>query len=125
MNCPKCGGKFELVSFRDVEVDRCTVCAGIWFDFAEREELKDMVSSEMIDTGNILTGQELNEKRDIRCPVCEARMIPLTDKQQTHIEYEVCPKCYGLFFDAGEFTDDKEFTLTEKITQWFESKGKS
>ena len=41
---------------------------------------------------------------------------------QTHIAYEACTVCYGVYFDAGEFTDYKHETLAD----WFRGliKGK-
>jgi len=29
------------VAFEGVEVDRCTLCDGIWFDALEKEQLRD------------------------------------------------------------------------------------
>lgn len=117
MECPKCGGQLKAVEFRDVEVDRCVVCSGIWFDFAEVEDLRDMVSSELVDTGSLSVGEEMDKITRIKCPVCSRKMIHLTDPEQHHLTYEVCPKCYGTYFDAGEFTDLKEFTPIERLKQ--------
>ena len=39
----------------------------------------------------------------------------MADRRQPHIWYESCKVCYGVFFDAGEFTDFKEETLLD----WF------
>ena len=39
MNCPKCSAEFETVSFKDIEVDRCTGCKGLWFDMLEKDDL--------------------------------------------------------------------------------------
>ena len=38
-----------------------------------------------------------------------------TDEHQTHIWFEACPECGGMFFDAGEFTDLKYDTLMDRI----------
>ncbi len=42
-------------------------------------------------------------------------MLTLEDNEQDHVSYEVCPKCYGVFLDAGEFRDLKDFTLFERL----------
>jgi Zn-finger nucleic acid-binding protein len=49
----------------------------------------------------------------INCPVCQTQMIRMVDKNQLHIWFESCTKCYGIFFDAGEFKDYKEETLAD------------
>jgi Zn-finger nucleic acid-binding protein len=42
MQCPKCKASMEKVVFEGVEVDRCMGCWGIWFDFQEQKQLKQM-----------------------------------------------------------------------------------
>ncbi len=39
MCCPKCGQALEEVPFRDVSVDRCTSCGGVFLDKGELEHL--------------------------------------------------------------------------------------
>ena len=40
MKCPKCGHEMETIKLRDVDVERCTFCQGIYFD---RDELESLV----------------------------------------------------------------------------------
>ena len=40
MNCPKCDGEFEKVTFSGIEIERCMSCAGLWFDLMEKEDLR-------------------------------------------------------------------------------------
>jgi Zn-finger nucleic acid-binding protein len=115
MNCPKCSESLEAVDFRGIEVDRCTGCHGIFFDAGEDIVLKDMVASELIDTGSKRVGEAFDEMRKINCPRCNAQMISLEDTEQRHIRYEVCRDCFGIFLDAGEFEDLKDFSLVERI----------
>lgn len=115
MDCPKCGGSLEAVDFRGIEVDRCVDCHGIFFDAGEDLVLKDMVASELIDTGSKHVGEAFDSVRDINCPRCSARMIPVEDTEQRHIRYEVCKDCFGIFLDAGEFEDLKDFSLVERL----------
>lgn len=39
MHCPKCGMKLETVKFKEVEIDRCFTCNGMWLDAGEFERL--------------------------------------------------------------------------------------
>lgn len=108
VQCPKCQGSLEQVVYANIEVDRCTNCKGIWFDSLEAQELKTVKGSESIDIGDSKTGSQFNNMGDINCPKCRTKMTKMVDLKQSHIWYEKCPVCYGIWFDAGEFKDFKE-----------------
>jgi Zn-finger nucleic acid-binding protein len=40
-------------------------------------------------------------------------MIKMVDPEQRHIWYEKCSDCHGSFFDAGEFRDLAERTISD------------
>lgn len=124
MECPKCMSPMEKVSYSNIEVDRCLSCKGIWFDLLEHEKLKKIKGSEEIDTGNPDIGKEYNDIDKINCPVCNTRMVKMVDKDQSHIWYESCATCYGVFLDAGEFADFKEENLTDLIKDFFTKERK-
>lgn len=109
----------EKVTFSQVEIDRCTQCRGLWFDLLEHEVLKKTQGSEAIDIGDPKVGKSYRNVDNILCPVCQARMVKMVDNDQPHIWYEACSTCYGVFFDAGEFTDFKEDTLFDTIRDLF------
>ena len=52
MQCPKCAHDMEKMTYKDIEVDRCTLCKGLWFDALEHEALRDTPGSEAIDSGD-------------------------------------------------------------------------
>lgn len=111
MDCPKCGHAMEQVVYSDIEVDRCTLCRGLWFDLMEHEQLRELRGAESIDTGDPAVGAIFNRDDRISCPRCAGPMIRMVDPQQPHIWYESCGVCHGVFFDAGEFTDYKQRTV--------------
>jgi Zn-finger nucleic acid-binding protein len=113
MKCPKCDAEMAAIDHEGITVDRCTACGGLWFDMLELEHLKALEGSESIDRGDRRTGKKLNKKADIDCPVCKTRLIRMVDRSQPHIWYEACTRCYGVFFDAGEFRDYKEKTVLD------------
>ena len=119
MNCPKCNATMELVTFESVTVDRCTGCKGIWFDANEQRQLKEMKGSEVIDTGDVSTGKKMDKITNIKCPRCHGPMIRMVDVDQNHIDYEACTTCYGIFLDAGEFKDLKDYTMSEYLRGMF------
>ncbi len=117
MNCPKCDGLMKTAVYADIIVDKCSNCGGLWFDEYEQEKLKAISGSEAIDTGDPEVGAKYNRIENIKCPRC-AGATPLThmvDVQQPHIWFESCPMCYGAFFDAGEFADYVQFTLSDLV----------
>lgn len=113
MQCPKCAAAMENVRYADIEVDRCTRCKGLWFDMLEHEDLKRISGSESIDTGSAGEGMQHNSMDRISCPVCNVPLIRMVVAAQPHIAYEACTVCYGVYFDAGEFTDFREETFAE------------
>jgi Zn-finger nucleic acid-binding protein len=119
LQCPKCQGSLESVIYSDIEVDRCTNCQGIWFDSQEAQELKKMKGAETIDVGDPSTGKKFDEIGTINCPKCKTQMTKMVDLKQSHIRYEKCPICYGVWFDAGEFKDYKEENLSDVFKSIF------
>lgn len=124
MKCPKCISKMDQINFHGIEVDRCTFCKGIWFDMLEQEHLKELEGSEIIDCGDEKIGKRWNRIDDIDCPKCEVKMLKLVDPKQHHIWFEACPKCYGVFFDAGEFKDFKHETIIDIFRDYFSKERK-
>jgi hypothetical protein len=39
MRCPKCGAELVAITYRGVELDKCTACQGVWLDCGELEQL--------------------------------------------------------------------------------------
>ena len=115
MDCPKCDSVMEEVTYHGITVDRCTECKGIWFPGVEHKILKKMKGSGAIDIGSPETGREYDEMEDVHCPECDTVMERLAEIFQPHIHYESCPKGHGVFFDAGEYKDYSEDTLSDFI----------
>ena len=112
MQCPKCDSAMTPSAHRSSTVHRCTNCAGLWFDPVDHELLKDL--AEQIDSGDAELGTQYNRIDRIDCPKCtQWPLIRMVDPHQPHIWFESCKKCYGRFYDAGEFRDFAEHTLIE------------
>jgi Zn-finger nucleic acid-binding protein len=105
MRCPKCRADMEQVEYEGTEIDRCTICSGIWFDAGEIDILRDRQSAAVLDTGDARTGKQSNAIDRYQCPRCGGDMVRVVDPQQTHIWYETCGSCNGSFLDAGELRD--------------------
>jgi len=112
MQCPKCQGVLEPVTFQGTEIDRCSTCNGIWFDTGERETLDDVAGSETIDPG---TNQDLERdgKARVLCPRDKVQMVRMVDPARPAVWLESCPVCHGVFLDAGEFR-----ALKQDVSFW-------
>ncbi|MBM9606331.1 TFIIB-type zinc ribbon-containing protein [Desulfopila inferna] len=42
MRCPKCGMELVEIAFKDVMIDQCTGCEGVWLDPGELEKVSDL-----------------------------------------------------------------------------------
>lgn len=117
MNCPKCPGTLEPKTYgRKITVHRCSDCGGL-FCMPEvlLEMKKEWMSDAVLDSGDPRMGKALDKVADINCPNCNVPMDKTADERQTHIWFETCPKCGGIFLDAGEFTDLKYDTFMDRI----------
>ena len=117
MRCPKCPGRLDIVTYgRKIAVRRCDTCGGL---FCEPEMLLEMkrewMSEIVIDSGNVRVGHKHDALGDIDCPQCGIPMDKTYDTDQTHIWFESCPQCEGMYFDAGEFSDLKRDTFLDRI----------
>jgi uncharacterized protein len=39
MRCPKCGMELSEIEFREVKIDKCMSCGGVWLDDGELEQV--------------------------------------------------------------------------------------
>ena len=113
MRCPKCRADMEQVDYEGVEIDRCKYCKGIWFDVGESDALRRKDAAGAIDTGSARKGRQTNQTNRYPCPRCGGGMMRTNDPKQTHIHFEECTSCRGSFFDAGEFTDLAQITISD------------
>jgi Zn-finger nucleic acid-binding protein len=115
MTCPKCSSPMQVVVIGGVEIDRCTRCAGIWFDLVEEKRVLRAGGAAKVDTGHAATEPGPSA---VTCPRCETPLLRMVDAGQPHIWYESCAVCYGTFFDAGEFRDLADESLGDLFKRW-------
>ena len=117
MRCPKCPGNMEAQTYgRMIVLHRCDSCGGLFCAPDVLLEMKrEWMSEIVLDSGSRKLGSVLNEVEDINCPDCGIRMDKTYDRHQTHIWFESCPQCEGIYLDAGEFSDLKYDTFMDRI----------
>ena len=113
MLCPKCVHEMETVSVEGIEIDRYTLCFGIWFDRLEKEDLRQL-KGESVDVGDEFVGARYDQIQQIDCPKCGTPALHVKVQEPT-TRFEKCPTCGGSCFDAGEFRDYLEEEIIEQF----------
>ncbi len=85
---------------RMIWVDRCSKCAGIWFDRGELS--RAMRSLEIMDVPD--PPSDLRFGYDVRgpCPRCQGRMDAFSSQVVPGVVFNACSNCGGIWLDAGE-----------------------
>jgi len=105
MVCPVCKYDMIVVEYRNIELDYCNNCKGVWFDSGELELL---VKSQGLEEpkaffDGILNSQEAaSSEKKRNCPICGRKMKKTTIEEQPEILIDVCRDGHGLWFDGGE-----------------------
>lgn len=118
--CPKCHVTMERLNAGGTEVDRCVKCGGIWLDCGELDRimktkggLKRVIGG--VDAGPATESTRRHVLSGVKCPRDASRLITMVDRKQTHVEYEACTVCGGIFMDCGELKDLGQYTLGERL----------
>lgn len=107
MICPVCKRDMIVVEYRDIELDYCSGCKGVWFDSGELELLLESHGLEGTKAflDGILAGQEaVSSEKKRTCPICGHKMRKAEIGQQPGVLIDVCRDEHGLWFDGGEVT---------------------
>ena len=123
MHCPKCTGDLETKEYEHIKVQRCNNCHGLFLEpYMLTETFAEWMAESFLDTGAPSLGRKYDKIDDIRCPACDVVMDKIEDPVQTHIWMEACPKCECVFLDAGELTDLKHETFSDKLKSLMKGK---
>ncbi len=102
MICPVCKQDMIVVEYRQIEIDYCLRCSGIWFDEGELELL--LKTTGPAETGlpapDGLAG-DTKSHPERKCPICRKKMreVPLGEPA---IHVDICRQGDGIWFDGGE-----------------------
>ncbi|MBU2502311.1 zf-TFIIB domain-containing protein [bacterium] len=97
MKCPACRVPMYAVEFKQVEVDLCPDCGGVWFD---RGELSLLLGVERpLETEPAATDEDARP-----CPLCDKTMDKLNIGPSLRVLVDRCPDC-GMWFDRREVED--------------------
>lgn len=122
MNCPKCRGTLQTLKLqtkqgKELELDQCGLCGGLWFD---REELGEFLSGtvEVIDSPDLGASRAFElDYKESACPRCKTTLTRTPNPREPRIQGDVCERCGGLWFDAGEADGIK---LSDRVNAAFD-----
>jgi Zn-finger nucleic acid-binding protein len=104
--CPKCDVPLFILHFKDIEVDFCQQCRGLWLDAGELEALMGQTGAAANDP--LLKFQQQAgvqpKGRPQLCPRCDAALheIRVEHAGAPTLTLDKCPHAHGLWFDADE-----------------------
>jgi len=105
MICPVCKKGALIVEYRNIELDYCPTCGGVWFDAGELELLVE--SAGLGDLKSYLDGiisapEAATSEKKRKCPVCRHKMKKTYIDENKKILVDICHVGDGIWFDGGE-----------------------
>ena len=98
MNCPRCNVALNEKKFKNIDIDHCPDCKGLWLDFHEMDQLEDHSMDDDNAKGMI---EYARRESDIPCPHCNEVME--TFNYRAHdLPIDHCKNEHGYWLDAGE-----------------------
>ncbi len=104
--CPKCDVPLFILHFKDIEIDFCHHCRGLWLEAGELEALMKQTGANTHDP--LLKFQQQSgiqpSGRPHLCPRCDAALheIQVEHAGAPRLTLDKCPRGHGLWFDADE-----------------------
>jgi Zn-finger nucleic acid-binding protein len=117
MKCPACKNPLREKGASGMTLDICYGgCGGIWFDAneLERVDAKAATSLHTVWTAPHKKVEQTEPRLCPRCPnqVLDRKWFSAAEK----VEIDQCPKCGGIWLDAGEFSQIFAEMKVSKIT---------
>lgn len=108
MKCPRTGTELKTVRVGGISVDVSERCGGVFFDdnelqkFDELHEIRGEVLAEHLSQ---FRPPVLDVRERIKCPKCvDVVMMRRYHSPKKILEIDECPKCSGVWLDAGELS---------------------
>ena len=95
MKCPACRVPMYVAEYRQIELDLCGRCEGVWFD---RGELALLLGDER----PLSTTAAASDEATRSCPLCDKPMTKVNIGPGGRVVVDQCPQGCGLWFDGTE-----------------------
>jgi len=100
--CPNCQTPMERGDRRDLTVDLCPSCGGVWLDSGE---LNDLATGMHGDIEYCSIDEDVHRDRfpERSCPRCPGQVMrKINLLRLSDLIFDWCPECGGFFLDKGE-----------------------
>lgn len=106
MNCPVCKNELVILELRQIEVDYCLSCKGIWLDSGELLLLIEDIEETNKVLNNFKKVNSIGEDK-YKCPRCNKKMdkILFSKNDSGNILIDKCKNNHGLWFDEEELIE--------------------
>jgi Zn-finger nucleic acid-binding protein len=126
MDCPVCKNAMITLELKEVEIDHCTECGGIWLDAGELELLlgEPDKAKQLLDS---FRSSIDSKEKPRRCPICDRKMQKIiVGTSKPTLLIDKCRRGDGLWFDKGELKDildraklDKDSKIQKLLAEMF------
>jgi Zn-finger nucleic acid-binding protein len=120
MNCPKCGSALEKIKIKEIELEKCTVCHGLWFDEGELKKITELQLSEneKEELGWSISETKVNvspkKEGSHLCPKCNNPLREINYLYESPVKIDVCEVCNGIWLDFGELGEIAAYMAKKK-----------
>lgn len=118
MTCPNCAAAMDPMPMRDhygreITIDLCRPCHGIWFDGAELLRLGPESTLDLFRVIAGVNGAPRPVRPSMSCPRCHASLARGTDRaRDTTFHFARCPRGHGRFITFFQFLRARQFVRT-------------
>jgi Zn-finger nucleic acid-binding protein len=105
MICPVCHKGALIVEYKNIELDYCPICQGVWFDSGELELMLESagLGDHQRYLDDLISSPEVKSKeKNRKCPICRRKMKKAYIDEDNKILVDVCRLGNGIWFDGGE-----------------------
>ncbi|MCX7017882.1 MAG: zf-TFIIB domain-containing protein [bacterium] len=107
--CPRCDESLFILEFKDVQVDFCHKCKGVWLDAGELEQLLIRTGAESHDPVMGFQAEKGKAPRGRRqlCPRCDKPLheVIVNGHHGGSVMIDQCPRDHGIWFDKQELQE--------------------
>ncbi len=98
MDCPRCDVPLKIETHKEIEIDRCLQCEGLWLDHPELDQLEDTVLDQDDMKGQMTYAVRAS---DISCPEC-GDIMKTFNYHAYNLPIDSCDAQHGFWLDKGE-----------------------
>lgn len=134
MLCPRTGTPLKEIEIAGVRLDLSEACGGVWFDnfeLSKFDEAHESAGEELLSLMEEHLSKDIDFQKRLHCPRHpDMIMMRRYFSPRREIEIDECPKCAGIWLDAGELAkirrlfpreEDRKRSVAALIDEMFKS----